>query len=101
MQRLLDGEPDHIYLTHFGRVDQVQALGEAMLALLGEVVALGEQLRTVPDRDNALRQGLQTLYLHSLRAHGCTLPDATLLEQLALDIELNAQGMGIWLDRPR
>lgn len=99
VQRLLAREPEHIYLTHFGRVDQVQALGQAMLALLDEVVALGDALRAAPERGTALRQGLQALYLRSLRSHGCTLPDDTLINQLALDIELNAQGMGIWLDR--
>jgi glyoxylase-like metal-dependent hydrolase (beta-lactamase superfamily II) len=99
VQRLLAHAPEHIYLTHFGRVDQVPALGQAMLALLDEVVALGEKLRHVSERDTALRQGLQALYLRSLRSHGCTLPETTLLSQLDLDIELNAQGMGIWLDR--
>jgi hypothetical protein len=35
----------------------------------------------------------------SLAAHGCTLPAAEIDRVLALDIELNAQGMGVWLDR--
>lgn len=97
--RLMAAEPECLYLTHFGRVSGVPALGQAMLALLAEVVSLGESLRGAPDRHAALVQGLQARYLASLRQHGCTLPDDTLARQLALDIELNAQGMGIWLDR--
>jgi hypothetical protein len=35
------------------------------------------------------------------RAHGSTLSDATMIELLALDIDLNAQGLAAWLDRQR
>ena len=97
--RLLAAAPECLYLTHFGRVQGVPALGQAMLALLDEVVALGESLRSSPDRHAALVQGLQQCYLASLSRHGCRLPPDQLLAELALDIELNAQGMGIWLDR--
>jgi hypothetical protein len=37
--------------------------------------------------------------LRSLRAHGVALSDERIRELLALDFELNAQGIGIWLDR--
>jgi glyoxylase-like metal-dependent hydrolase (beta-lactamase superfamily II) len=101
VQRLLAREPEAVYLTHFGGLGNVASLGEHLLALLDEVVALGRGLRDHPQRHQALRQALSTLYLESLRAHGCTLDDRAILEALALDIELNAQGMSIWLDRER
>ena len=47
----------------------------------------------------ALKAGLLPIYLRSLRAHGCTLSDARIAELLAIDLELNAQGMAVWLDR--
>jgi glyoxylase-like metal-dependent hydrolase (beta-lactamase superfamily II) len=101
VQRLLAREPEAVYLTHFGRLGNVASLGRRQLALLDEVVAIGHALRDHPKRHEALRQALGTLYLKSLRAHGCTLADDAILEVLALDIELNAQGMGVWLDRER
>ena len=99
--RLLTREPEAVYLTHFGRLDHVQSLGQSQLALLDEVVAIGHALRDHPQRHQALREALAALYLKSLRAHGCTLTEESILEVLALDIELNAQGMGVWLDRER
>ena len=99
VQRLLSADPQCIYLTHFGRVGNVASLGQAMLGLLDDVVALGQAHRQTPDRHAALSQALRALYLDSLRQHGCNESDAVLTDQLALDIELNAQGMGIWLDR--
>lgn len=101
VQRLLAREPEAVYLTHFGRLGNVASLGRHQLTLLDEVVAIGHALRDHPERHQALRDALGSLYLRSLRAHGCTLPDEAILEVLALDIELNAQGMGVWLDRER
>ncbi|HJV62437.1 MAG TPA: MBL fold metallo-hydrolase [Albitalea sp.] len=99
VQRLLSFAPRRMYLTHYGAVADVPRLGEMFLEQLDAVVALGDALDARPGRDAALRRGLGELYLQRLRAHGCTLPDAQVLELLAMDIELNAQGMGIWLDK--
>lgn len=99
IERLLGSRPGCIYLTHYGRVDEVERLGALLLDLLARIVALGESLRTRTDRIPALRQGLGTIFLDSLAEHGCTLPAAKVLELLAVDLELNAQGMQAWLDR--
>lgn len=99
VERLLARAPEAVYLTHYGKLGDVAALGRCQLALLDEVVALGHALRQHPQRHQALREGLRALYLRSLRTHGCTLPDEAIETLLAIDIELNAQGMGVWLDR--
>jgi glyoxylase-like metal-dependent hydrolase (beta-lactamase superfamily II) len=101
IDRLLAQEPDAIYLTHYGRLDQVAKLGEQFLGLLDEVEALGRALRDQPGRHDALRQGLRRLYAHSLRRHGSALTDEAIGDVLAIDIELNAQGMAVWLDREK
>ena len=99
IERLIARAPRHVYLTHYGRVDDVARRGGQLLALLDAMVALGSGLRGAPDRDAALREGLRRLYADRLAAHGCTLPAAERDALLALDVELNAQGMAIWLDR--
>lgn len=97
--RLLSFAPRWMYLTHFGAVDEVQALGAQFLEQLDEMVALARSVDGRPDRAAALRQGLREHYLRRLRLHGCRLDEAHSLALLAMDIELNAQGMGVWLDR--
>lgn len=99
VERLLARRPECVYLTHFGRLGDVAALGAQQLHLLDEVVALGHALRRHPDRHSALAEGLRGIYRRSLRALGSTLDDDAIDTVLALDIELNAQGMGVWLDR--
>ena len=77
-----------------------QLPGYHQLALLDAVVALGRRHQHAADRDRQLRVGLRSLYRHSLREHGSTLSDAEIDRWLAMDVELNAQGMAVWLDRP-
>jgi hypothetical protein len=51
------------------------------------------------ERHARLRRALERFYLDGLRAHGCRLDAGRVLELLEMDIELNAQGLAIWLDR--
>lgn len=99
LQRLLALQPEQMFLTHYGAVRGVGRLAAQLLEQLDAVVALGHAVARRPDRDSALRQGLTQIYLERVRAHGCTLSDAQAIELLAMDIELNAQGMAVWLDR--
>ncbi|MFG6414770.1 MBL fold metallo-hydrolase [Roseateles sp. DC23W] len=100
--RLLDAEPLSMQLTHYGRVggsvDEVRRLAAQMLAQVDEMVALALSLRDAPDRHDKLKAGLRDGYLTRLRAHGHA-AGADAADWLALDAELNAQGLEVWLDR--
>ena len=97
--RLLERAPRCVYLTHYSRVGDVDVLAGRMLALLDRMVAIGHALKTAPDRHAALCRELTSLYVGSLREHGCAMAEAEIAQALAIDIELNAQGMAVWLDR--
>jgi glyoxylase-like metal-dependent hydrolase (beta-lactamase superfamily II) len=99
VERLLSFTPACMYLTHYGRVGDVPRLGALMLGLLARMVAIGHAERGAPDRHAALKRRLLAMYVESLAAHGCRFEEARIAELLAIDIELNAQGMAIWLDR--
>jgi glyoxylase-like metal-dependent hydrolase (beta-lactamase superfamily II) len=98
IKRLLAKQPDCMYLTHYGRVDNVPRLADLLINQLASMVNLGQTLRTATNRHDALKSGLIALYREQLTRHEVVDIDAG-LTGLALDIELNAQGLGIWLDR--
>jgi len=102
IERMLARQPQRMYLTHYGCVGNVAALGRELLEQLDAVVELGERTRQqalVPtERHAALTAGLTTLYLQQLQRLGSTLPREQVIGLLAMDIELNAQGMAGWLD---
>lgn len=99
IHRLLDAKPDCMYLTHFGRVRDVPRLATRLLELLQGMVEIGQRSQPGPRRHLGLTRELEALYLASLERHGCQLERAQIAGLLAVDVELNAQGMAVWLDR--
>jgi glyoxylase-like metal-dependent hydrolase (beta-lactamase superfamily II) len=103
IHRLLARTPQRMYLTHYGQVGDnngdVCRLATMLFEQLDDMVALGQSLRDVPQRHEALKAGLEALVRTQLQQHGVQDVE-TGVAGLALDIELNAQGLAIWLDRP-
>jgi glyoxylase-like metal-dependent hydrolase (beta-lactamase superfamily II) len=97
--RLLERDPACMYLTHYGRVGDVRRLAGLLFEQLDAMVALGLSQRQAADRHAALTAGLTALCRGQLQRHGVQDVDAG-IAALALDIELNAQGLAVWLDKP-
>jgi glyoxylase-like metal-dependent hydrolase (beta-lactamase superfamily II) len=96
--RLVAAQPRSVYLTHYGRVQDIAARATQLLSVLDQMVAIGLELRNLPERDTRLRHELAALHARCLQAHG--LPaDERATGLLELDVELNAQGVAIWLDK--
>jgi glyoxylase-like metal-dependent hydrolase (beta-lactamase superfamily II) len=98
--RLLAMQPRWMYLTHFGRVGEVRRLGEMLLDQVDAMVLLAHALRDASGRHERLKQGLAALYEDRLRGHGVAEPQNA-VRLLDLDVELNAQGLGVWLEKMR
>jgi len=99
--RMLAYAPDAMYLTHYGRVTPPAALAHALVEQIDAMVAIARGCDGRADRHRCLVAALTELYLERAHAHGVPLDDAAVVRVLAMDIELNAQGLGSWLDRPR
>ena len=96
--RMVAFDPECLYLTHYSRVRDVRRLARQLLKLLDAVVAICQEHGQAKDRHAAFKRELTALYTTSLREHGI---DAAIdvADLLSMDIDLNAQGMGYWLDR--
>ena len=99
IERLLAEAPEAICATHYGRVGDVPRLGALLLRQLDEMLAVARSAPRGPQRHAVLLRELEAVHLRSLRAHGVTLDVERIRALLALDLELNAQGIAIWLDR--
>jgi hypothetical protein len=99
IDRLMGYQPSAMYLTHYAQVHDVPARAEDLLRHLDAHVAIAEAHASDGEsRHAACKQELTAYLLAELRAHGCTLPEATILDILATDFELNVQGLTWWLD---
>ena len=101
IERMMAQSPQAMYLTHYGRVGDVARLAAEMHEQIDAMVSLAQACDGQPDRHRALVAALSEYYLERARAHGVALDDAAVLQLLAMDIELNAQGLETWLERSR
>jgi glyoxylase-like metal-dependent hydrolase (beta-lactamase superfamily II) len=99
IDRLLAASPRAMYLTHFGRVTDVAHCGAHLKSMLDATVQAALANRQAPDRQAAIAAALLSTYMAAARANGVTLPDERLVELLDDDAQLNAAGLGVWLDR--
>ena len=101
IRRLLAQEPAAVYLTHYGRVDEIERLGADLLEQVDAMVALARECDGSPARHARLVDALAVLYVERARRHGVADAQAVVPRLLAVDIELNAQGLEVWLDRAK
>ena len=101
IERMLAYAPECMYLTHYGRVADVPRLANLLFTQLDAMVALALKLPDDAHRHAALMDGFIAIHMNSLHAHDCTLAEARVRELLALDNELNAQGIAVWLNRKK
>jgi glyoxylase-like metal-dependent hydrolase (beta-lactamase superfamily II) len=101
IDRLLTLKPEAMYLTHFGRVEGVDELAIKLHTLIDAMVAVAQRFADSSDRHAQLMEGLTELYAARTAAHGWHGDRDQLLHWLGMDIELNAQGLGVWLDTRR
>lgn len=100
VQRLADLSPENLFLTHYGRIGDAQKHAAVLIELIDAMVERALALADAPDRHAALVAALDELYVPRAVAHSGLTPDAV-RDTIGMDIELNAQGLGVWLDRRR
>lgn len=99
IERLLTLKPTAMYLTHFNRVEQVDKLALDLHAQIDAMVTLAQEAKDKPDRHAVIVKALTRLYAGRAEAHGWANGRERVDEILHMDIELNAQGLEVWLDR--
>lgn len=100
IDRLRALQPAAIYLTHFSRVTDIERLAADLHRLIDQHVACAVALAELPreQRHGALLRALRTLILEEKRRQRWRIEEAQMFELLDADLELNAQGLEIWLD---
>lgn len=97
--RLLRAKPVFMYLTHYGAVTHPEQLAVQFLAQVDEMARTARALANESNRHEKLKSAFANIYLAELRRSGVTQPESFLRDILATDIELNAQGLGAWLNK--
>lgn len=102
IDRMLSFEPHSMYLTHFSRVTEVERLGVDLHRLIDTMVAVAQAARgDGVARHVEILAGLEQIVREETTRQGWALSEDDALELLRMDLELNAQGLGEWLDAQR
>jgi glyoxylase-like metal-dependent hydrolase (beta-lactamase superfamily II) len=101
LDRMMALEPTAAFLTHYCRVDEPQAHVERLRRSILDLADIALRYEGEPgaERKDRIERDVTAHLVADARAHGCTLDDAAMRELLAIDLDLNAQGLEVWLRR--
>ncbi len=100
INRLVARNAEAAYLTHYGRVEHLSTLAPRLHELIDASVELA--LAASGDaqaRLETLKRAMSDLLMERLRDHGCLLEETVCRDLLAIDVDLNSQGLLVWRDR--
>ena len=99
LDRLMGLGPERLYLTHYGCVSGgLAAHAAALHRAVDAFVAIARAAPAGPGRHAAIQAGLTELLLAGLSAHGGPRPRVEVLDWYDNDLDLDAQGLEVWLD---
>ena len=99
IDRLMADAPSAMYLTHYSRVDDLKRLAADLHRLVDAHVAIAQHGADAIDcRHQIIRAGLTALLREEAARQQWTIDEDAMFELFATDIELNAQGLEVWLD---
>jgi glyoxylase-like metal-dependent hydrolase (beta-lactamase superfamily II) len=99
IDRMLKYAPRSMYLMHFSRVTDVARLGEWLKEQVRDLAQLARAHAADEDPAGGIGRALGATWLAAARRHGCTQSDAEIMRLLASDLDLNTQGLLVWLQR--
>lgn len=103
--RILALQPEAAYLTHFGRLSEPRRHAAALLRRLDAFTDIARTSAQKVGTGGTAANGLEALIAPPLRAflfaearaHGVSLSDDALNALLDMDVDLNAQGLALWV----
>jgi glyoxylase-like metal-dependent hydrolase (beta-lactamase superfamily II) len=99
INRMIGFHPTQMFLTHFGRVTDVAKRATDLHDQIDAMAEIARLHAADSERHAKVVRDLGDLYVTRAKSHGCTFDDAKIRELLAMDIELNAQGLEVWIDK--
>jgi glyoxylase-like metal-dependent hydrolase (beta-lactamase superfamily II) len=99
IDRMVAYRPEAMYLMHFSRVTDVPRLAADLKSQIAEYVGFCERHADAADPYAAIRADMLNLWLARAHAHGVPLSDAQIAELFENDLDLNTQGLVVWLKR--
>lgn len=99
IDRLMKFQPKALFLTHYSRVQDLARLARDLHAAVDAYVEMARRHHGKPDRGTLLRKEMTAWFDAALDRHGYTGNALARRELLEGEIDINCQGLEVWLDR--
>ena len=91
-------KPKYDYLTHFNRIEFTQKSANMLIEHIDGFVTIAEQFQNEKNRHKKIKESLLNYLLEIASKHGVSLDEAQQVKLFKGDLEICAQGLGVWLD---
>jgi len=99
VERMLAEKPERMYLTHYGMLEgEIPRRAEALLDAVDGHVRAARAAAPGKERNAAIQAGLAEQLVEGLARHGWKGTRDEAVAAFAVDFNLNAQGLEVWLD---
>ncbi len=99
IDRIMACEPEHVYLTHYSRVADLDRLAADMHGDIDALVALAERAEHDDDRLSSIEAGMFEHWWARLQDHGYEGSRDEAYAIVEMDVKLNSMGLDVWLTR--
>jgi glyoxylase-like metal-dependent hydrolase (beta-lactamase superfamily II) len=101
IDRIMSFRPRAVYLTHYSEVTELERLAADLHECIDGFVEIARRNDACADRGARIRSQMFEYLSRRLDAHGFTGGQERRRELLWADVELNSQGLEVWLDREK
>ncbi len=98
LQRYLSYRPERMFLTHYGMVEDVEKLAVDLQQRIETYVQIALSCQDSDNRSEQLRAKITETTFAELRALDCSLPMPACKGLLTMELDINVQGLEVWLD---
>ena len=99
IQQLMLLKPKTAYLTHFNQIRFTQKSADMLIQHINGFVKIAKKSANQPNRHQVIKKALLDYLLEIANKHGVTLDEPRQIKLFKGDLEICAQGLGVWLDR--
>lgn len=99
VDRIMSYEPERLYLTHYSEVGNLNRLASDMHKGINAFVAMALERANVENRGSAIQDAIFDYFETGLIRHGFKGDRDAMWSVLKLDVNLNTQGIEVWLNK--
>jgi glyoxylase-like metal-dependent hydrolase (beta-lactamase superfamily II) len=99
IERYLSFKPQRMFLTHYGMVTEVTRLADELRYSIDRLASIARAAIDANNRHLAILNGMTDYLVVKAKQMNPRLDAERIKEIFALDLEINTQGLEVWLDR--